>query len=112
MKSTGEIKQNRKIEVLNIGFDGLSGIIHITGLRKCTVVASWAGGWEHVSVCPENRCPTWDEMCEIKDMFWRDDETVIQIHPARRDYVNFMQNCLHLWKPINQDIPLPPKLFV
>ena len=54
----------------------------------------------------------WTEMCQIKDMFWNDDEVVMQIHPAKSNYVNLMPNCLHLWSPIEQEIPVPPTLYV
>ena len=112
MKAIKEIKENPKLEILQTSIDGISGILHMTGLRHCTVIASWGGGWEHVSVCPSNRLPDWDEMCEIKDMFWNEDEVVMQLHPAKSNYVNLMSNCLHLWKPIGQEIPVPPTLYV
>lgn len=112
MKTIEEIKENPKLEILKESNDGIAGYLHVTGLRKCTFIISWGGGWEHVSVCPRNRCPDWDEMCQIKDMFWNDDEVVMQLHPAKSEYVNIMTNCLHLWKPIDQDIPVPPTLFV
>ena len=112
MKTIKEIKQNPKLEIQKQSIDGVAGILHMTGLRECTFVASWGGGWEHVSVCPKNRCPDWDEMCRIKDMFWNDDEVVMQLHPAKSNYVNLMPNCLHLWRPIGQDIPVPPILYV
>ena len=50
MRTIAEIKQNPKLEILQTIIDGISGILHMTGLRKCTFVASWGGGWEHVSV--------------------------------------------------------------
>ena len=112
MKTIKEIKENPKLEILQTSIDGISGILHMTGLRNCTVIASWGDGWEHVSVCPSNRTPDWDEMCEIKDMFWNDDEVVMQLHPAKSNYVNLMPNCLHLWRPIGQEIPVPPILYV
>lgn len=68
-------------------------------------------GWEHVSVSLENRCPTWDEMCQVKSMFWRDDECVIQFHPPEKDYVRTHPYVLHLWKP-PYPTPLPPRSFV
>ena len=60
----------------------------------------------------QNRCPTWEEMCAIKDMFFNDDEVVMQLHPAKSEYVNIHNYCLHLWKPINAKIPVPPRCFV
>lgn len=86
--------------------------------RSFFVVASDGGGWDHVSVTPCNRkrqtCPTWEEMCAIKDMFFYPEEAAVQYHPPRSQYVNNHPFCLHLWRP-NRDgekIPLPPKMFV
>ena len=64
--------------------------------------------WEHVSVSLENRCPTWEEMSFVKNLFWKDDETVIQFHVPKPSHVNFHPFCLHLWRPILKEIPLPP----
>lgn len=36
-----------------------------------------------------------------KDMFFKEDEIVVQYHPAKSEYVNNMPNCLHLWRPTN-----------
>ena len=44
MKKIAEIKENPKLEILQTGIDGISGILHMTGLRKCTFIASWGGG--------------------------------------------------------------------
>jgi hypothetical protein len=68
--------------------------------------------WEHVSVSLANRCPTWDEMCWVKSLFWEDDETVCQFHPPKSEYVNFHQYCLHLWKPTKEVLQLPPYYLV
>jgi hypothetical protein len=78
------------------------------------VISSSGAGWEHVSITPINkkRCPTWGEMCQLKNMFWSEDETVIQYHPAKEDYVDNHPYCLHLWKPTDQDLPKPPPILV
>lgn len=65
------------------------------------------GEWEHVSVSTPTRCPTWEEMCKVKDMFWHENETVLQFHPKRSEYVNNFPFCLHLWKP-KAEVQLPP----
>ena len=101
------------------GFDGDSGNgyfkVYVQG-RSFFVIASDGGGWDHVSVSPGNpkrkACPTWDEMCAIKDMFFEEEETVVQYHPPKSDYVNNHPYCLHLWRPQNQEIPRPPKRLV
>lgn len=45
------------------------------------VIISNEMGWDHVSVSLPNRCPNWEEMCFIKNLFWGKDETVIQYLP-------------------------------
>ncbi|HEU0021674.1 MAG TPA: hypothetical protein VFR55_08390 [Dehalococcoidia bacterium] len=76
------------------------------------VIASDGLGWEHVSVSHPSRVPTWDEMNCIKDLFWAEDETVIQYHAPRSEYVNNHPRCLHLWKPVGVEIPRPPMILV
>jgi hypothetical protein len=68
--------------------------------------------WEHVSVSLPGRCPTWPEMCHIKDLFWTQQETAIQFHPHASEYVNFHPFCLHLWRNPVTDHPLPPTICV
>ena len=82
--------------------------------KKCvfTVIASDQMGWEHVSVSLPLRCPTWEEMCFIKSLFWGRDDCVTQYHPSEKDYVNNHPHCLHLWRPIGQEIPTPPSFMV
>lgn len=76
-------------------------------------------GWEHVSVTLSTkkkknveRCCTWEEMCYLKNLFWDEDEVVVQFHPAKTDYVNMHKYCLHLWRPTDQVIPVPNPLMV
>jgi hypothetical protein len=69
-------------------------------------------GWEHVSVSLPTRCPTWAEMAFIKSVFWDADDTVVQYHPPESEYVNNHPFCLHLWRPIEKQIPLPPSILV
>jgi hypothetical protein len=76
------------------------------------IQASSEGGWDHVSVSRTNRCPNWIEMDYVRKLFFRDEETVMQLHVPRNDHVNLHPNCLHLWRPQNFKIPLPPKEFV
>ena len=40
-------------------------------------------------------------MCELKDMFFDDEEEAYQIMPKKSEYVNLKDNCLHLWRPSN-----------
>jgi hypothetical protein len=91
---------------------------------KCIVCDSEAGGpnegWEHVSVSASAMVddivqpvtPTWEQMCIVKDLFWEEEECVIQYHPPRSEYVNIATNCLHLWKNVKQEVPRPPQILV
>lgn len=68
--------------------------------------------WEHASVSLIDRCPSWAEMCQIKNLFWGDDEWCVQYHPASTDYVNLSETCLHIWRPLNDKMPCPPTWMV
>lgn len=81
-------------------------------LNGAFVIASDGEGWEHVSVSRKNRIPTWPEMCQIKNIFWDTEDAVMQLHPPQSDYVNVHPNCLHLWRPTDRPIPLPPSILV
>ena len=112
MRSLDEIKKYRGLIVKQTAADGGSGYIYI-GVWKGTIIWSNGVGWDHVSVCPNNKrvTPTWDDMCSLKDIFFEDQEAVIQIHPQKSEYVNNMPNCLHLWR-YQGDFPLPPAWMV
>lgn len=97
---------------------GFNGMFVVPPLK---LVVSDGTGWlenlpppvfEHVSVSRRDRCPNWDEMCQVKGWFWDPEELVIQYHPPRSAYVNQHKFCLHLWKPVGVEIPLPPHLAV
>ena len=61
------------------------------------------GIWEHISIeLFRRRLPTWEEMCEVKDIFWNEDEECVQIHPRIEDYVNITE-ALHIWRPCDGD---------
>lgn len=106
------------------GVDGASYLFDgIYPGRKLFVIASNGMQWEHVSVSvrihkhgiypkrTELRVPIWNEMCFIKDTFWEASDSVYQIHPPLDKYVN-NYDCLHLWRPIGFDIPMPPLILV
>lgn len=80
--------------------------------QKLTVMSGCGMGWDHVSVSLQNRTPTWEEMCFVKNLFWERDELVLQFHPPEKDYKNFHPYVLHLWKPWDQKIKLPPKAMI
>ena len=93
--------------------DGFAADIHIGGWDG-SLICSWGGGWYHVSVCPyaKRMTPSYDDMQKLKEMFFRDDEAAIQVHPPKAEYVNNMENCLHLWSCYYKPMVLPPSCFV
>ena len=74
-----------------------------SGTQAQLVIGTNEGGWEHVSISLRaKRLPTWEEMCLIKDIFWDDEEEVVQMQPRKSEYVNIAE-ALHLWRPVNGD---------
>jgi hypothetical protein len=76
------------------------------------VIACSGEGWDHVSASLKNRCPTWEEMEHVKRMFFKDDECAMQLHVPVKDHISFAHTALHLWRPLNCDIPRPPAYMV
>lgn len=89
--------------------DGMAFQILGTRLR---IVLSTGLGWDHVSVSTRARCPTWDEMCRVKKICFQPEECAVQYHPAEADYIDCHPFCLHLWRPQQVEIPMPPKVCV
>ena len=112
MRDIGEIAMSGKIKNMIVGMDGFSGLVRMSGYTASIIVSDGAG-WEHASISPmRNVTPSWDDMCKLKDLIWNDDETVIQIHPPKDQYVNNVGNCLHLWRCAYKDMLLPPSCLV
>lgn len=75
------------------------------------IIAAQGAGWEHVSV-RTTEMPAWSLMCMVKDLFWGPDDCVVQYHPPADEYVNNHPYVLHLWRPMDQEIPRPPLWLV
>ena len=114
MKTPEEIRHLPNLIIAQTSEDGGYGVLFRLGKRFASVIWSDGGGWEHVSICPFKRSymPSWDDMCQLKDMFFKENETVVQYHPAKSEYVNNMPNCLHLWRQTNGALPTPPSIMV
>lgn len=80
--------------------------------RLQVIAAPSDSEWQHVSVSLPSRCPTWEEMCFIKGLFWDEHEVVVQFHPAKDQYVNNHPFCLHLWRHNKVEMPTPPSILV
>jgi hypothetical protein len=118
MKSVNDIAATliarNDFRIVRTGIDGGMGLFTKGAKKGMTVIWSYGGGWEHVSIDGKNRMPTWDEMCELKDMFWNEDECCVEYHPPKSEYVNNVEHCLHIWRPIEQysgKLPMPPSIF-
>ena len=99
---------------------GLAGAFRLIAPGGALVLAISSGpesaandtGWEHVSASCEGRCPTWDEMVFVKDLFWDKHEIAVQFHPPELEYVRCHPFVLHIWRPTEMSIPMPPILLV
>jgi hypothetical protein len=96
--------------------DDQNGAFELVGpnKRRLIIIASSGEGWDHVSVSVRGTDdpPTWEEMCFVKSLMFDDDEVCMQLHPAASNYINHHTGCLHLWKPQDEKIPLPPLILV
>lgn len=81
-------------------------------VNKMRIVASDGGDWEHVSVSTKKKIPTWKQMCQIKELFWGDEDCVIQFHPPKSEYVNYHEFTLHLWRSQAEECARPPSIMV
>lgn len=81
-------------------------------------VVSSGMDWEHVSVRVTNAkiskeyIPDYRALKTVKELFWNDDECVVQYFPPKTDHININPKVLHLWRPLKAEIPMPPKGFV
>jgi hypothetical protein len=80
--------------------------------QRLKVVAANDAGWDHVSVSCPKRIPTWLEMEYVKRLFFNADETAMQLHLPPERHINIHDNVLHIWRPHDTEIPVPPAIFV
>lgn len=94
--------------------DGNNGffLVRLARNQLLRVIASDQMGWEHVSASRADRCPSWEEMCQVKELFWSDEDCVMQLHPPKTDWISNVEYCLHLWRPVGVEIPRPPSIMV
>ena len=119
-----EIKKTAGIFIKIEGADGFGGTYFPTYFKNGKLkidndmnnalhfIFSNGCGWEHLSVSTPVKTPTWEQMAKMKEIFFKDDEVCFQLHPKKDDYVNMHEHCLHIWKPINVEIPTPPSVMV
>ena len=106
------LKDPRISGVTNIDFDHgvYCGQIYLSSFTGSVVFGYDEGGFEHVSVSPKRKSiiPSWPDMCKVKDIFFEEEEAVVQIHPAKSQYIHGVgtgkdrrENVLHLWRPVD-----------
>ena len=91
---------------------GLFFIPYGSARRMYKVIVGVGMGWEHISVSNSGKTPSWAVMCKIKELFWHEEDVVMQLHPKKSNYVNEHKHCLHLWRSLEKDIPTPPTIMV
>ena len=114
MKENNKEIEKYRIKALSSESDGNNGAFFVKFLKTnvtLKVIVSDGMGWDHVSVSLPRRCPNWEEMSFIKDLFFSEEETVVQFHPKKTEYVNNHPYCLHIWKKQNVEIDLPPSIL-
>jgi hypothetical protein len=81
---------------------------HKRGLLRVVVSCMrYADGkcWLHVSVSRKNReIPSWQAMCDVKDLVIGTERTAYQVMPPRAKHVNVHPGCLHLWHCLEGDV--------
>lgn len=117
MRNLEEILKDGRLKVLSHEKDGDDFRIRAELTNPVTrkswfVIFTNGFGWEHLSISSSSRTPDWDTMCLAKSVFWDDDEACVQYHPRKEDYVNMHEHCLHIWKPLLKELPLPPSIMV
>lgn len=114
MKTQTEIITSDRLHIIKTGADGGAGKLYLSGIKAEPMVVIWSfgDGWEHVSCSYRKRCPTWEEMCKVKDVFFNPEEVAVQYHPRQSEYKNLHPYCLHLWRKVGEDFETPPKWMV
>ena len=124
MKNIETIKSTPGILIKKEGEDGFAGTVFPVYYKNGKVkieqnigkalhfIFSWGCGFEHLSVSTPIQTPTWEQMCKMKEIFWKDDEVCMQLHPKKGEYVNNHSYCLHIWRPTDKEIPTPPSVMV
>ncbi len=96
-------------KVLSEGVDG-AVFVRRDGLQVIVSGRTEKDGhrWLHVSAAnmAQERMPTYQELCEVKDLFIGRQAKAVQVFPPEAEKVNINPYCLHLWHNADVD-PLP-----
>jgi len=113
MIDLSKLETNDKIRINEVGPDGGAyELFYPSTHRVLRCIASFGLGWEHVSVSLPERCPRWDELEFAKRFFFLPHETAMQLHVPPKEHINTHPYTLHMWRPTEMFIPMPPKWMV
>lgn len=105
MRNLDEILDNPKITAVScVPGKGLTGFVRLIRSGRprnySLVIGCDEEGMEHASIsCMDmSHIPGWEELCELKDIVWKDEEECYQVFPKKSQYVNIMENCMHIWR--------------
>ena len=75
MKTVPEILEDKHVKGHKTNIFGHSTFLVEKNGTKFMAVSSKGGAYEHVSVLVlgEKRIPTWNELCDIKDIFFKEE---------------------------------------
>ena len=120
MKNLNNINNFRRVDLYGDSYvgDEHNGAFIIDKYKNgefYLIIVSNEQGWDHVSVSLHRKnganiksCPSFEEMSMVKQKIFAEEEAVFQLHPREEDYINTHPYCLHLWKPNNCSMIVPP----
>ena len=117
MRTLEEVMNNSQVQFGNFfktaecDMNGFQGFLRLRDSKHtmsfmCSIDNDGDRKVEHVSVSymdSNRKTPTWEEMCQVKEIFWDDEKEVHQVHPKKSQYVHGykdLKNVLHLWRPV------------
>lgn len=89
---------------------GAWGVVCTLGHLR--IIAASGFAWDHVSVSCEGRVPDYQEMKNVKRLFFKADEWAMELHAPEVRHINVHPYVLHLWRPQDGSIPIPPEILV
>ena len=95
-----------------IGADARKRFIRVIASRGDPADPDELQRWDHLSASLADRCPTWEEMEFLKRLFFKPQETAMQLHVPTSAHISNHPYCLHIWRPLDVEIPRPPDILV
>ena len=98
MKTVPEILEDKHVKGHRANIFGKSTFLIEKNETKYMAISSKGGAYEYVSVMVlgEKRIPTWYELCDIKDIFFKDEEECFQEFPKKSESMNQQGYCMYI----------------